>query len=502
MNRRQFISTTANLALASGVYVVAGPGMLLQGAPTEAAQSVPPAPLDELRLAINAHDGSVLVPGVDPMEGLANFNERIKVVPRVIVECKTPLAVSETILWAKRFGISIRGRSGGHSFEGFSLVDGAVIDVKPMNNVMVDPVSHTAKIGAGTRLEKINDTLFSHGFGLSAGSCPGVGIAGLTLGGGHGLSSRKFGLTADSLLSLTMVDASGNTLTASSTTNSDLLWASKGGGGGNFGVVTEFEFKVQPVNRVLVFSISWRSPFAARVLANWQEFAPFAPDELTCHLTIDCGPGGIRRVHCGGQLLPEEAGETPSIVKLSKMLRPLSSIPHFSFAILGRSFLGSAEHFYGNDAPQVFFKAKSDYADQLLSTDAIADVVRQLNEQEWPRGSTGAISLIFEAYGGAIARVTPEAAAFPHRTNTLFCVQYYTEWENARDTAQRLQQIGDLYDAVHPHFSGFAYVNYPDLDLVDWQRAYYRDNLQRLRQVKTTYDPQNTFNFPQSIPLA
>src|SRR5438132_6516438 len=178
MNRREFIATAANLALAGGVYAVAGQRMLVPGASTKAPHPAP-APIDELRSAISPHDGTVLVPGVDSTKDLINFNARIKVVPQVLVECRTPLAVSQTILWAKKFGVPIRGRSGGHSFEGFSLVDGVVIDIKPMRKIVVDASRQTATIGAGARLVEINDSLFVHGLGLSAGSCPRVGIAGL-----------------------------------------------------------------------------------------------------------------------------------------------------------------------------------------------------------------------------------------------------------------------------------------------------------------------------------
>jgi len=377
INRRQFISTAAKLTMAGGVYVVAQPGTLLQAASTDAVRPAP-APIDELRSAISSKDGTVLVPGIDPIKDLANFNARIKVVPQVLVECKTPLAVSQTILWAKKFGIPIRGRSGGHSFEGFSLVDGVVIDVKPMRKIVVDASKQTARIGAGARLVEINDSLFVHGLGLSAGSCPRVGIAGLTLGGGHGLSSRKFGLTTDNLLSLTMVDASGNNIEASDTVNPDLLWASKGGGGGNFGVVTEFEFQVHAVGNVQIFYLSWPPAKAAQVLASWQKFAPFAPSELACHLAIDSGRDGIIGVHCGGQLLPKTAGTTPTRAELTRMLGPLTSIRPKAFTIHARSFLGAAIHFYGDDKPQIFFKAKSDYADQLLADDAIADIIDSL----------------------------------------------------------------------------------------------------------------------------
>jgi FAD/FMN-containing dehydrogenase len=296
-----------------------------------------------------------------------------------------------------------------------------------------------------------------------------------------------------------MVDASGNDFQASSATNPDLLWASQGGGGGNFGVVTEFEFQVHAVGNAQIFYLAWPPAKAAQVLDSWQKFAPLAPDELTCHLAIDSGRDGIIGVYCGGQLLPKTAGTTPTHAELTRLLRPLTSIRPKAFTIHARSFLGAAIHFYGDDKPQIFFKAKSDYADELLTEDVIADIVRQFNGQHWPHGS---VSVIFEAYGGAIARVPPSATAFPHRTNTLFCVQYYTEWQKDADTPKMLKQMHNLYESVHSHFSGFAYVNYADLDLVDWQRAYYRDNLQRLREVKKAYDPPNLFNFAQSIPPA
>jgi hypothetical protein len=500
MNRRQFLDGLAKVVVAAGCFPVAAVRAALSS--VASAIPLPSGSINELRAAITSSEGTIFVPGNQPADIFKVFNSRITTVPQVLVRCKTPDAISKSLQWAQRFGVPLRARSGGHSYEGLSLVDGMVIDVQEQNRISIDTEAKVAGIGAGARLSDINAQLFTKKLGLSAGSCPRVGIAGLTLGGGHGLSSRKLGLTCDNLRSLKMIDASGNLLQASANEHPDLFWASRGGGGGNFGIVTEFEFDVHPVNNVLVFYLEWKPVMTARVLAPWQEIAPVAPDELTCHLTIDIGKTGIQALHCGGQLLPKSPGETPSVADLNRMLSPLLAIPHTSYTPIPRTFLVAAEHFYGKDPKQIYFKAKSDYADQPLGAAQLADMVKRLNQPKWPSGSQGAVSVIFEAYGGAIGRVASDATAFPHRKQTLYCAQYYAEWSAAEQTSNRLKQLNYVYESIHPNFSGYAYVNYADLDLEDWQRAYYRENLTRLRQVKSTYDPTNVFNSPQSIPPA
>jgi FAD/FMN-containing dehydrogenase len=170
----------------------------------------------ELRAAIDSEDGKVLVSGTDPIpENRLPFNLRAVVTPHVLVLCKTPKAISESIAWAKRYAVSLCGRAGGHSYEGFSSIAGLVIDVGDMNSITVDTASQTATIEAGCRLGDITERLFKDGLAIPAGTCAPVGITGIALGCGHGVSSRKLGLTTDNLLSVRLIDASGAELRAS-----------------------------------------------------------------------------------------------------------------------------------------------------------------------------------------------------------------------------------------------------------------------------------------------
>lgn len=451
----------------------------------------------ELRTAIDSADGKVLVSGIDPIPGnRLPFNLRTVVTPHVLVLSKTPKAISESIAWANRHAVPLCARSGGHSYEGFSSLAGLVIDVGNMNSITVDRANQTATIGAGCRLGDITERLFKDGLAIPAGTCAPVGITGIALGGGHGVSSRKLGLTIDNLLSVRLVDASGAELRASKTENQDLFWALQGGGGGNFGIATEFSFRVYPVNQVVIFQIRWQPSHAAEALANWQVFAPTAPDELGCIFAIDSGPNGITGVRCGGQLLPKNPGELPDKAHLLELLRPLTSVGTSTVTTQSVSFIEAARHFAGDgDKQRVYFKAKSDYAVEPLNSQGIGALLAALKRNTEP------VTAIFEAYGGAINRVASDATAFPHRGTTQYCLQYFAQWTSSSSTSRRVKAIRDLYTAMRPHFPGFSYVNYIDLDLENWPVAYYKGNLPRLSIVKVKYDPANVFRFAQSIPL-
>jgi FAD/FMN-containing dehydrogenase len=184
-------------------------------------------------------------------EARMDFNSRFSLCPRYIVFAQDVHDVQTAILWARRHNLPLRARSGRHSYEAYSLVNGGlVIDVSPLNKVILDRKKGRATIGAGANLTTVYTELWNQGkVTIPGGSCGGVGIAGLTLGGGFGLISRLLGLTCDALVSLEMVDANGRIIHASPNENADLFWASCGGGGGNFGVVTEFTFNDTPSTR-------------------------------------------------------------------------------------------------------------------------------------------------------------------------------------------------------------------------------------------------------------
>ena len=201
-------------------------------------------------------------------------------------------------------------------------------------------------------------------------------------------------------------------------------------------------------------------------------------------------------MRCGGQLLPKNPGELPDKAHLLELLRPLTSVGTATVTTKSLSFIEAARHFAGDgDKQRVYFKAKSDYAVEPLNSQGIDALLAAL------RSITEPVTAFFEAYGGAINRVASDATAFPHRGTTQYCLQYFAQWTSSSSTSRRVKAIGDLYTAMRPHFPGFSYVNYIDLDLENWPVAYYKENLTRLSIVKMKYDPANVFKFAQSIPL-
>jgi FAD/FMN-containing dehydrogenase len=336
----------------------------------------------------------------------------------------------------------------------------------------------------------VSEELYRQRLALPAGTCPSVGIVGLATGGGFGLLSRKLGLTCDNLRSLEMIDADGKTLRASADENQDLFWACRGGGGGHFGIITALEFQVYPIDHVVIFSLRWPADRAKAVFKTWQAWAPHAVDELTCLLSLSALPGKIHSIRCVGEFIGDEAA-------LRKVLRPITnSIPPELFKVTRLPYNKAVEHFAGDKAPpQVFFKAKSSYAKAPISDEGLDTLLRGAAALPF------SIAVICDAYGGAINRVGADETAFFHRGGTLFSMQYYSQWSRAEQSASRVAAMNAFYDKVRKFVANSAYVNYCDLELHDWQEAYWGSNFAKLRQVKAAYDPTNTFRHAQSIPV-
>lgn len=384
----------------------------------------------------------------------------------------------------------LRARSGGHSYEGLSVIDdGLVIDVSRLAAVTVDATRGEAVVGAGVKLLDLYQRLWEYGVTVPGGTCPTVGIAGLTLGGGIGFLSRPYGLTCDSLVEVEMVDANGDLLRASESEHPDLFWALRGGGGGNFGIATAFTFRVQPIQNVALCSLSWPWDDAAEVLDAWQRWAPNADKRLTASLAI--GTPSTGSISSFGVF-------TGTLAELQGLIAPLLSVgtpspPH----IRGATWLEAAEQMAGQpSAPgAVKFKNASAYVSEPLSAGAISTFLDQMRAAPSTGGVVGFIPL-----RGAVADVAPAATAYAHR-RALFDMQYQAYWQNAADAQPAIAWVNGLRQTMQPSTDG-AYVNYIDLDLPDWQTAYYGANLPRLEQVKAAYDPDNLFNGPQAIPAA
>ncbi len=416
-------------------------------------------------------------------------NARTMLTPELRALCKTNSAVAVMIDWCRSNSLPFALRSGGHCYEGLSQSSSVVIDTRMINAITVDAVAKTAAVGAGASLGEVYRIVAARGLALPAGSCPTVGVAGHVLGGGYGYLARPFGLACDSLLSIDLIDPQGRQVHADVQQSSDLFWACRGGGGGSFGAVTGFRFRLHDVPKVLVFHLSRQHPpdRAAKVMKDWQAWAPQAPRSINAILVIRRHPGGGIDLHCMGQ-------SVGSIRQLQRELKILSNSPQ----IESMSFLAAVNYFAGAggwtyaSAPM---KGKSDYVNSPLTDDGLSTLMNEISRSI-------DISVICDSYGGAIAGTAPDATAFAHRSGTLFSLQYASEWTDPNDTPQRLKDMRDVYAAMRPYVSGAAYVNYCDLDLINWQSAYWGKNLMRLKQIKSAFDPDNVFRHAQSIPPA
>ncbi|RSN28210.1 FAD-binding dehydrogenase [Amycolatopsis sp. WAC 04169] len=390
--------------------------------------------------------------------------------PAAIANCAKPEDVQEAVSAAAR-RVPIAARSGGHSYAGYSVPDGGLmIDLGGMTSV--DVQGEQVVIGAGAKLKNVYATLGAAGRCLPAGSCPSVGIAGLTLGGGIGVLARKYGLTCDHLVSARVVTADGKLRTASAESEPELFWALRGGGGGNFGVVTSFTFRTDPApSAVSVFSLRFPAGSADDVLAEWQRWLPEAPPELWANVVLSGGsPVGARVSGC-------YVGDSGSLGKL------LDGFPGASRSVKQLDYLGAMKYFSGSESRQSFVASS-----RILGEPA--DPAKLTSVLKGRRG----MDLLVDGLGGAVADVAPDATAFWHR-KAIGSVQIYSQ----ADTRNRSVATDSVAEVVTGLGLGGGYVNYIDPALPDWTTAYYGGNVTRLKQVAKTYDPDKVFGFAQAV---
>jgi FAD/FMN-containing dehydrogenase len=408
--------------------------------------------------------------------------------PQAVVFCESLSDVQKTVRWARKHHVHIVPRGGGHSYGGYSTTTGVIVDVSRMHAVSVT-ANGRAAVGAGAKLLDVYTALAASGRMIPGGTCPTVGIAGSTQGGGIGVSARKYGLTCDNLLAATVVLADGRAVNASASEHADLFWALRGGGGGNFGIVTRFVFRSHPADDVSTYSLAWSWADAKRVVQAWQSFAPHAPDGLFSVLNLSAVAGGSASITSGGQFYGSESA-------LRSLLAPLvNAATPTRFTTATRTFLG-AVHYFGPSGGRTTFGAKSSIGNAPLSS---AGVDALLNHIEAKRSAgSGSGIVLLDSWGGAINRVPKARTAFVHR-NALFSMQYLSYWSAGAAAAPNLNWLRRAHAAMKPYVSPFAYQNYIDPELTNWQHAYYGTNLPRLQQLKRKYDPQNVWHFRQSI---
>jgi FAD/FMN-containing dehydrogenase len=482
---------------------------------SQRAATGPPTSADWAALARDL-SGSLVRPGeADYTTAKRLFDPRFDYLrPAGIAYCDSPHDVSTCLAFVRKYGVPVAARSGGHSYAGWSSTSGLIVDVTRMAGVSVS--GGTATVGAGTRLIDFYNGLAARGRVVPGGSCPTVGIAGLTLGGGVGVVSRAYGLTSDNVTSMQIVTANGQLRTANSGSNSDLYWACRGGGGGNFGVVTSFTFTTHPAGEVILFFLSWPWSQAARVIAGWQSWAPHAPDALWSNLHLAAAPGGsVPSIQVGGTYL---GGVGEASVELEKLYSAVGSDPsspflettswlHAMLVEAGCADLNVNECHLPTQNPagelsRASEYAKSDFFTRPLSSQGIGTLLSGVESLQRVDGAAGGVGgIAFDALGGAVNRVAPGATAYVHR-NALFQAQYTTGWTVGAASAGVARQHAwqrSFWQSMRPYASGQAYQNYVDPDLTNWRQAYYGANYTRLTQVKAAYDPDRVFTFPQAV---
>jgi FAD/FMN-containing dehydrogenase len=459
-----------------------------------------------------AIDGQVALPGSPVYERAHKpFNARFhELRPKAIVLCATPQDVSEAISFLRRHGLEHATRSGGHCFAGHSSTPGVIIDVTPMDSVSVS--GDLATVGAGARLGELYEALQQHDLTIPAGTCPAVGVAGLTLGGGLGILGRKYGATSDRLIGAQIVLADGRILDCDESHNQDLFWALRGAGGGNFGVVTSLVFQTVPVPQVTNFHLAWPYDRAVGVIEAWQRWAPNGPDELAASLKVTATGDADQpaSVDVYGALigtLSDAAGLLDELVAWSGSDPTSASSERMTFPETRRFWaqLGAAEALadeglqpHATQQPYLF--AKSEFFGRPLPTEAIVALVENFS---LGRVSGESRELDFMPWGGAYNRVRPDATAFVHR-DELFQLKHSVIVAPEGSTGQKADArkwVARSWGSVHPWGSGRVFQNFVDPDLKGWADAYYGTNYDRLVRVKARYDATGFFRFQQSLPV-
>ncbi len=415
------------------------------------------------------------------------WNGMIDKHPRAIVRCTTVKDVVASVNAARENGWLVAVRGGGHNAAGLAVCDeGIVIDLSLMRSVEVDPEKKRARAQGGATWRDFDRETAKHGLATTGGAISMTGIAGLTLGGGLGYLMRSHGLTCDNLTSVEMVTASGDVVEASAERNPDLFWGVRGGGG-NFGLVTTFEYRLHPVSTILGGMIVYPVEKASEMLAFYRKFNESAPDELTTFAGLLTTPDGVRvAVAILGYNGPPEEGE--------KIIRPLRELgppladqtgpmPYTQLqSMLDEGFPAGLQVYWRSN----FLRGIPDNAVEELTT-------------QFSRVTSPLSALLLEQLGGAVSRVGRDETAFNHR-DAAYNLAIIARWQDPKDADPHIAWTRAVHEAMERFATGGVYVNYLGEEGQDRVRAAYGDaKYARLVALKERYDPDNLFRRNQNI---
>ncbi|MBZ0303258.1 MAG: FAD-binding oxidoreductase [Anaerolineae bacterium] len=425
--------------------------------------------------------GEVILPDTFAYTELRSiFNQTSS--PAIIVRVKNNEDIATAIQFAQDYQLKLAVRSGGHGLTGLATNDGGlVIDLSHLNQVEVlDPAEHLVRIGAGAKWGQAAEALAAHGLALSSGDTKSVGVGGLTLGGGIGWMVRKYGLTIDRLEAAEIVTATGDTVRVSAHEHPDLFWAIRGGGG-NFGVVTSFDFRAQPVQAVVGGLITYDLTETESVLKKWAAFMRTAPEELSSTLVVFSGFGPqfppqimVYAYYAGGDQAAANAAIQPLLELGAVKSQDIQKKPYHTLLEEGRV------------RPAGIRMVSESGFIRTVSDDAVAAIATHF-------GQPGTPIIQVRSLGGAVARIRPHETAFAHRdSEAVFWSVKMIPADSAPEVVEGVRQ--ETWQWLKPFASG-AYVNFlSDASDPSVAAAYPPATYDRLAAVKALYDPDNVFN--------
>jgi FAD/FMN-containing dehydrogenase len=409
--------------------------------------------------------------------------------PAVIARCSTAADVIASVRFARDVEMPLSVRGGGHSVAGKSVCDrGLMIDLSAMKAIRVDPKGRVARAEPGLTLGEFDRNTQAFGLATTLGVVPKVGIAGLTLGGGFGNLMAKHGLALDNLVSVDVVTADGRLLTASAEENTDLFWGVRGSSG-NLGIVTSFEYRLHEVGPVVGGAILYPVADTRNVLRFVRDFAQDIPDEIVIQTGALTAPDGTRMFG----VAPCYCGSSPS--EGERLLRPLRSFGSPAADMISTmSYLDMQRFFEPFFPPGRHTYVKSSFLRSL--DDAAIDTAAQ-----WAGKSPSPYTFapFFEHWHGAVSRVGVSDTAFPHRQHSwnLFA---WSVWLEPAEAEKNMTWAREFWEAMRPHLTGSAYVNYLSDEGEASARASYGQNYERLVALKNKYDPTNLFRMNHNVP--
>ena len=417
------------------------------------------------------------------------WNAMIDRSPDMIVRCRETEDVVRAVNFAREHGIPLSVRAGGHSVSGNAICDeGLVIDLSPMKEVHVDPERRVAAAQGGVTLKEFDLKTQEVGLATTGGIVSNTGIAGLTLGGGLGYLMRKYGLACDNLLGVETVTADGRVLKVNARENADLFWGVRGGGG-NFGVVTSFEFRLHPVGKILFGPVIHPLERARDLLRFYREFMEGAPDELQAY-------AGCLRSPEGAPVAAVVAAYVGPIEEGERVLQPLREFgPPVADQIQPTAYADHRALFDAYYPSGLRNYWKSSFLREL-SDGAIETMVRHFERAPSP---LPAVAL--EPLGGAVARVGRDETAFDHR-DAWSTVLITDAWMNPAEDEVHRAWVRGLWQDMQPYSTGGVYVNYLEEETdegPDRVRAAYGTKYERLSALKRKYDPENLFRLNQNV---